>query len=189
MNYWDSQMQEGELRSRLSGISSSALAVFTIGCTTHARDSILMQATESEEASYARPTVLLNQFWSNYPSALRDLQSYIDPASELAPSEDAKLAPGEGPLIWSMLYAFKCTLSTEPVTEAMAAVGDAYHSVYAFRFERGIFARDEGQIWEIEAGSPECLAEIQFQLCYLKFLEGIEGVPLSYAEIVKQMIG
>ena len=196
--HWYIQMQAAGFSERLVCMSVVKMRVFAVSCATHA-----LQVVEAnlgsrlgpfELSQFSAPSTILDEFWRRYPSLLAPVEfapfshrarSLIEDA--LGPEPDMLerfTVPSAEALVWSTLSAVTKEAADDPVGKTEEAADCAYRATfYAFADDPNEFGGDKTR--EIELRTPECIAELRFQLACLAAVEASNPYPSGYEHLCR----
>ena len=192
MFYWDTRIAEAHVKNRLKGLGFPKVAVYVVGCVTHAKDVLAGELGDRSTGVFRKVVELLDGFWTQYPRSMQPdlIEWLVLEAADLLPGEEGVSSGSEDYLVWGTAYGFSLVkrnkYDKDTAVEALAAVDRAYWAVCSLTHEdrSGLTEVDTRAI---EMNSPICKSEIEFQLAYLAALEDIQGQPPLYGTIVQQM--
>src|SRR5262245_46968429 len=116
MWYGRSRMKEADLHARLERVGIPKIAIYSIGCASHAMAKIVASKTPPHEEPLLKAAGLLETFWGSYPNILRAdiLHRMVVEAAELLPIEGIpEYQPGTPDLLSSTAYGLSSAEKTE----------------------------------------------------------------------------
>jgi hypothetical protein len=187
MIHWDHAMRKARLSARLKVLAPVARTSFAAGSLFHAYGQVRVtpswrQANEPLEQTLDRAFTAV---WegvgcgSAHTFGGPDLKADLE---RLAPGEDDTPLPGQADLVDGVLHLLSLRREPKPA-DASDMASYAYQAIteVALPTVRG----GEEIFRHAEQSSPECLAEIAFQLAYLATLEEIGGGDVRWEHVFR----